>query len=277
MPSVYLYRAHAERRPQDGDDRCEHARGRRRAAPASTTERRQGRRGAQGRKKGGADDQDARHRHLHAAVLDDDQRRSAARAGARHSGEAEREQDAEGSHARRSCSTSESGHTVADALGKHPKAFSDLYVNMVAAGEAGGILDTILDATGDVHGKERRPGPQSEGRDDLPRRHHERRVSSRSRCCCCSSFRSFETDVRDGGTGAADADADRHLGMSRFLTAYWWAVLAGDSRVGVFIQAVLRDAERQAHDRPIDAQAAGPRRRAFANQPCRASPARSAR
>ena len=38
----------------------------------------------------------------------------------------------------------ESGHTVADALAKHPKAFSDLYVNMVAAGEAGGILDTIL-------------------------------------------------------------------------------------------------------------------------------------
>jgi type IV pilus assembly protein PilC len=38
----------------------------------------------------------------------------------------------------------ESGHTVADALGKHPNAFTDLYVNMVAAGEAGGILDTIL-------------------------------------------------------------------------------------------------------------------------------------
>ena len=38
----------------------------------------------------------------------------------------------------------ESGKTVADALRKHPKAFSGLYVNMVAAGEAGGILDTIL-------------------------------------------------------------------------------------------------------------------------------------
>jgi type IV pilus assembly protein PilC len=38
----------------------------------------------------------------------------------------------------------ESGNTVADAMGKHPAAFSPLYVNMVAAGEAGGILDTIL-------------------------------------------------------------------------------------------------------------------------------------
>jgi len=38
----------------------------------------------------------------------------------------------------------ESGSTFADALGKHPKAFDQLYVNLVAAGEVGGILDTIL-------------------------------------------------------------------------------------------------------------------------------------
>lgn len=38
----------------------------------------------------------------------------------------------------------ESGHTFADALGKHPKAFDNLFVSLVAAGEVGGILDTIL-------------------------------------------------------------------------------------------------------------------------------------
>jgi type IV pilus assembly protein PilC len=38
----------------------------------------------------------------------------------------------------------ESGSTFADALRKHPRAFDELYVNLVQAGEIGGILDTIL-------------------------------------------------------------------------------------------------------------------------------------
>ncbi|MEN8144124.1 MAG: type II secretion system F family protein [Gemmatimonadota bacterium] len=38
----------------------------------------------------------------------------------------------------------ESGNTLADALREHPKVFQPLYINMVAAGETGGILDTIL-------------------------------------------------------------------------------------------------------------------------------------
>ncbi len=38
----------------------------------------------------------------------------------------------------------EGGSTYADALKKYPRIFTDLYANMVAAGETGGILDTIL-------------------------------------------------------------------------------------------------------------------------------------
>ncbi len=38
----------------------------------------------------------------------------------------------------------EGGSTFSDALKKHPKIFDDLYVNMVHAGEVGGLLDTIL-------------------------------------------------------------------------------------------------------------------------------------
>ena len=38
----------------------------------------------------------------------------------------------------------EQGSTLADAMRKHPKVFNDLYTNLVAAGEAGGILDVIM-------------------------------------------------------------------------------------------------------------------------------------
>jgi len=41
-------------------------------------------------------------------------------------------------------SSVEQGSTFSDALNKHPKVFDELYVNLVAAGEIGGILDAIL-------------------------------------------------------------------------------------------------------------------------------------
>ena len=43
----------------------------------------------------------------------------------------------------------ESGAALSEAMGKHPKAFSKLYVNMVRAGEAGGALEVILQRLAD--------------------------------------------------------------------------------------------------------------------------------
>lgn len=37
------------------------------------------------------------------------------------------------------------GHSLSDALGEHPEAFNDVYVNMVRVGESGGILTEVLD------------------------------------------------------------------------------------------------------------------------------------
>lgn len=42
----------------------------------------------------------------------------------------------------------ESGATFSDALKRHPRVFDELYVNLIAAGEVGGILDTILQRLG---------------------------------------------------------------------------------------------------------------------------------
>jgi len=47
----------------------------------------------------------------------------------------------------------EGGATLSEAMGKHPRAFDRLYVNMVKAGETGGVLDTILQRLADFREK----------------------------------------------------------------------------------------------------------------------------
>ena len=62
----------------------------------------------------------------------------------------------------------EGGSAFAEALKKHPKVFDNLYVNLVAAGELGGVLDTILQRLAAYIEKKRKACQQGQGRHDIP-------------------------------------------------------------------------------------------------------------
>jgi type IV pilus assembly protein PilC len=118
----------------------------------------------------------------------------------------------------------ESGHTVADALRKHPKAFSDLYVNMVAAGEAGGILDTILMRLATFMEKNDALVRKVKGAMIYPG------VIMSVAAIAIVVLLVFVIPVFEkmfGSVGMALPLPTRVvIGASRFLTGYWWAVLA---------------------------------------------------
>ena len=118
----------------------------------------------------------------------------------------------------------ESGHTVADAMGKHPKAFNDLYVNMVAAGEAGGILDTIL----------MRLATFMEKNDALVRKVkgamiYPGVIMSVAAIAICVLL-IFVIPVFQAMFASVNLELPLPtkivVGMSEFLLSYWWAVLA---------------------------------------------------
>jgi type IV pilus assembly protein PilC len=135
----------------------------------------------------------------------------------------------------------ESGATVADAMRNHPKAFSDLYVNMVAAGEAGGILDTIL----------MRLATFLEKADALRRKVKSAMIYPSVIMGVAviaiavllwkvipvfeAMFASVNLEL--------PAPTRVVIGMSRFLTSYWWAVIAGAVGAAVLVQRYYKTAD----------------------------------
>jgi type IV pilus assembly protein PilC len=118
----------------------------------------------------------------------------------------------------------ESGHTVADALRKHPKAFTELYVNMVAAGEAGGILDTILMRLASFMEKNDALVRKVKGAMIYPGV-----IMSVAAIAICVLLifviPTFEKMFSSVGL-ALPLPTRVVIGASKFLTGYWWAVLA---------------------------------------------------
>ena len=66
------------------------------------------------------------------------------------------------------CDEIESGSTLSEAMGKSPKAFNRLYVNMIKAGEAGGALEIILKRLAEFQERAQSLKRKVRGRDDLP-------------------------------------------------------------------------------------------------------------
>src|SRR5687767_9432075 len=118
----------------------------------------------------------------------------------------------------------ESGHTVADALGKHPNAFSELYVNMVAAGEAGGILDTILMRLATFMEKNDALVRKVKGAMIYPG------VIISVAVIAITVLLVFVIPTFEQMFASVNLALPMPtrivIGMSRFLTGYWWAVLA---------------------------------------------------
>ena len=119
----------------------------------------------------------------------------------------------------------ESGHTLAGGMGKHPKVFTELFVNMVSAGEAGGILDTIL----------LRLATFLEKNDALIRKIKGAMVYPSVIFSVAGMaivillifvIPTFQTMFESAGI-PLPLPTRVVIGMSAFLQAFWWALLAG--------------------------------------------------
>ena len=119
----------------------------------------------------------------------------------------------------------ESGNTVADAMRKHPKAFSDLYTNMVAAGEAGGILDTILN----------RLAIFMEKNDALLRKVKGAMIYPTVILCVAALcviillWKVIPVFANMFGSVGMELPLPTQvvIGLSNFLNSYWWMILGG--------------------------------------------------
>ncbi|HPF62024.1 MAG TPA: type II secretion system F family protein [Gemmatimonadales bacterium] len=142
----------------------------------------------------------------------------------------------------------EAGNTLADAFSKHPKAFSQLYVNMVAAGEAGGILDTIL----------LRLATFLEKNDKLIRKVKSAMIypgvimtvaAGAIAILLIFVIPVFQSMFADANV-ALPLPTRFVIGLSNFLQAFWWAVLLGIGLVAAGLRQFYKTPSGQ---RRIDA------------------------
>jgi len=128
----------------------------------------------------------------------------------------------------------ESGNTLADALKQHPKVFSTLYINMVAAGESGGLLDTILMRLATFMEKSEQLQRKVKGAMIYPGVVLSVAVLAIS-ILLLFVIPTFET-VFASFNQTLPLPTRIVIGMSNLLQSYWWVVLIGLAGAGVFFK-----------------------------------------
>jgi type IV pilus assembly protein PilC len=128
----------------------------------------------------------------------------------------------------------EQGNTVADAMRKQPRAFNDLYTNMVAAGEMGGILDVILN----------RLAVFMEKNDALIRKVKGAMIYPTVILCVAALcvvvllwrvIPVFSAMFASVGM-ELPLPTQVVIGLSTFLNEYWWMLLLGGAGTGVAVR-----------------------------------------
>lgn len=132
-------------------------------------------------------------------------------------------------------SSVEGGSTFADALAKHPKTFDGLFVNLVAAGEVGGILDTILNRLSTFMEKGEKLKGKVKGAMMYPV------IVIVIAGVIVSGLLIFVVPIFEdmfAGFGAAlPLPTQIVVNISDFLQAYWWAIFVG---IYAFLQIFKR-------------------------------------
>ncbi|MEM8883979.1 MAG: type II secretion system F family protein [Planctomycetota bacterium] len=122
----------------------------------------------------------------------------------------------------------ESGSSLSEALAKHPRAFDTLYVNMVRAGEAGGVLDVILARLASFMEKSEKLKRQVKGAAIYP-------VAVLIVIVLILLFimtnvvPKFEEVFKGlpGGEEGLPAITQFMMDLSKWLVAWWWAFILG--------------------------------------------------